>query len=370
MKKSLIIIFLFILGGNAFSQKKGEKVEPWLDNYDRMPFQQAKDGSILIQIKNTGTDVNDCIEKAKQQAVYAVIFTGYAEGNNIPAAAAISPNGASLYNEKLDFFKEFFTNTTLYRSYVPKAMLDPKNPVSEVGKKMIEAYVIVTIEINRLRKDLESQNIIKALSDFGFTPSVFLVPSDEWMNKNGYVTKKDNQGTIDEIYDYPRAIIDPKISKALSAIESKYNKPKGPFKISDMKSKLDQIKLEEAKNNARSKAKQESSLDIFARVLAADLWVKVDLDDKPKNGMESQMLVTLTGIDPYTNNKVITGTTIQKTTHGDDQFQLMMNSINGASDELRTLIFGYFQKTLHYFYLIEKVGQHDNSMLVNSLPEN
>jgi hypothetical protein len=344
MKKSLIIIFLFILGGNAFSQKKGEKVEPWLDNYDRMPFQQAKDGSILIQIKNTGTDVNDCIEKAKQQAVYAVIFTGYAEGNNIPAAAAISPNGASLYNEKLDFFKEFFTNTTLYRSYVPKAMLDPKNPVSEVGKKMIEAYVIVTIEINRLRKDLESQNIIKALSDFGFTPSVFLVPSDEWMNKNGYVTKKDNQGTIDEIYDYPRAIIDPKISKALSAIESKFNKPKGPFTIVDMKGKLDQIKLEEAKNNARTNAKKESSLDIFARVLKADLWVKVDLDDKPKNGMESQLLVTLTGIDPFTNNKVITGTTIQKTTHGDDQFQLMMNSINGASDELRTLIFGYFQE--------------------------
>jgi hypothetical protein len=226
---------------------------------------------------------------------------------------------------------------------------------------MIEAYVIVTIEINRLRKDLESQNIIKALSDFGFTPSVFLVPSDEWMNKNGYVTKKDNQGTIDEIYDYPRAILDPKISKALSAIESKYNKPKGPFKISDMKSKLDQIKLEEAKNNARSKAKQESSLDIFARVLAADLWVKVDLDDKPKNGMESQMLVTLTGIDPYTNNKVITGTTIQKTTHGDDQFQLMMNSINGASDELRTLIFGYFQ---------EKVTTGIEGTLTVSLSEN
>jgi hypothetical protein len=209
---------------------------------------------------------------------------------------------------------------------------------------MIEAYVIVTIEINRLRKDLESQNIIKALSDFGFTPTVFVVPSDEWMNKNGYVTKKDNQGTIDEIYDYPRAILDPKISKALSAIESKFNKPKGPFTIVDMKGKLDQIKLEEAKNNARTNAKKESSLDIFARVLKADLWVKVDLDDKPKNGMESQLLVTLTGIDPFTNNKVITGTTIQKTTHGDDQFQLMMNSINGASDELRTLIFGYFQE--------------------------
>jgi len=37
---------------------------------------------------------------------------------------------------------------------------------------------------------------------------------------------------------------------------------------------------------------------------------------------------------------------------------------------LKRKVFGYFQKTLHYFYLIEKVGQHDNSLLVDDLPEN
>jgi hypothetical protein len=343
MKKNIIYILFLTLSVTGFSQKKGEKVDPWLDNFDRSPYQQAKDGSILLLIRNTGLDVNDCIEKAKQQAVYSIIFSGYTEANNIPAAAAISPNGISLYNEKIDFFKEFFTNTTLYRSYVPTAVLDPKNPISEIDKKTIESFVIVTIEITRLRADLEKQNIIKSLSDFGFTPTVFVVPSDEWMKRKGFITKKDNQGIVEEIYNYPDAITDPNISKALSAIESKYNMPKGPFKIADMKSKLDQIKLEDAKNNARNSTKQESSLDIFARVLAADLWVKVDLDDKPKNALENQIIVTLTGIDPYTGNKVITGTSIQKTTHGDDSFQLMMNSINGASDELRTLIFGYFQ---------------------------
>ncbi|MSP84350.1 MAG: hypothetical protein EXR18_00775 [Flavobacteriaceae bacterium] len=361
MKKNILIVLFLAISVAVFSQKKGEKVDPWLDNFDRSPYQQAKDGSILMLIKNTGSDANDCIEKAKQQAVYSIIFSGYTEANNIPAAAAISPNGISLYNEKIDFFKEFFTNTTLYRSYVPKAVLDPQNPVSELDRKTVESFVIVTIEITRLRSDLEKQNIIKSLADFGFTPTVFVVPSDEWMQKKGYVTKKDNQGTIDEIYNYPAAILDASISKALAAIESKYNKPKGPFKICDMKGKLDQIKLEEAKNNARNKAKQESSLDIFARVLAADLWVKVDLDDKPKNNMESQNIVTLTGIDPYTNNKVITGTAVQKTTHGDDSFQLMMNSINGASDELRTLIFGYFQ---------DKVNTGLEGTLTFSLSEN
>jgi hypothetical protein len=37
---------------------------------------------------------------------------------------------------------------------------------------------------------------------------------------------------------------------------------------------------------------------------------------------------------------------------------------------LKFLVFDYFQKTLHYFYLIKKVGQHDNSLPVNDLPEN
>jgi hypothetical protein len=361
MKKNIILIFLLVLSGTVYSQKKGETVAPWLDNFDRSPYQQAKDGTILILIKNTGKDADDCIEKAKQQAVYTVIFSGYSAANNIPAASALSPNGVSLYNEKIDFFKEFFSNTTLYRSYVPKGALDPKNPVSEIDRKTVECTVIVTIEINRLRTDLEKQNIIKSLADFGFTPTVFVVPSDEWMNKHGFVTKKDNQGTVDEIYDYPNAIINPEISKALSAIENKYNKPKGPFKICDMKSKLDQIKLEEAKNNARSKAKQESSLDIFARVLAADLWVKVDVDEKPLNGMETQLLVTLTGIDPYTNNKVLAGATVEKTTHGANKFELMSNAINGASDELRTLIFGYFQ---------DKVTTGQEGTLTFSLGEN
>jgi hypothetical protein len=332
MKKNITAIIFLLATLSIYSQKKGENVEPWFENYERTPFQQGRDGSILLRITNKGKSVDDCIEKAKQQAVYSLIFKGYTEANNIPKADPISPDGESLYNEKIDFFKEFFTNTSLYRSYVPKTDLDPKNPASEIDRKTWEVTTIVTIEVNRLRSDLEKQKIIKSLVDFGFTPSVLVVPSDKWMSDNGYITK-------DETYRYADAIIDDKIYKALASIESKYNKPAGPFKIMDIKSKKDDIRLEEAKNNAREKAKQESSAELYARVVAADIWVKVDIDDKNSG----ELIVTLNGIDPYTQTKAITGTPLRKTTHGNDVFQLMMNSINGASDEMRTKIFTYLQ---------------------------
>jgi len=346
MKKSIIAIILLLVSINIYSQKKGETVEPWLDNFERTPFQQAKDGTILIRITNKGTNVDDCIEKAKQQAVYALIFFGYTGANNIPDAPAISPNGASLYNEKIDFFKEFFTNTTLYRSYVPKTDLDPKNPVSEIDRKTVEATIIVTVEVNRLRSDLEKQNIIKSLNDFGFTPTILVVPSNKWMLDNGFVTKGNNQGQETEIFNWLKAVTNDKISGAISTVEGKYSKSKGgPFEVNNIQSKINEINLLIQKNNDRKEKneKAESEFDIYARKLSADLWIQIDLNKKPLNGLETQLVVTITGLDPYTGKTVINGTPIEKITKGDNEFQLVTNAVNGACDEMRTLIFNYFQ---------------------------
>lgn len=347
MKTLYFLLFVAAFTISGFSQKKGENnKEPWLETIERSPFQQGKDGSILLEIKNTGTDITNCIEKAKQQAVFSIIFKGYQEANNIPASPALSPTEDALYFEKIDFFKEFFTNTSQYGSYVPKAEPNPAKPVSKLDKRTVEASIIVTIEVNRLRSALERQNIIKSLADFGFTPKIIVVPSNEWMGKNGYVSKKDNQGIAEEIYDYNGAINDVKISGALSAVKSKYNKSSGgPFEVVDIKGSLDKLKLETQKNNARSQAKQESSLDIFSRVLAGDLWVKVDIKSNPlSGGLEKQILITLTAYDPYTGSEVLSGKTIEKTTKGDNEFQLMANAMNGACDELRVLIFNYFKE--------------------------
>ena len=77
MKKNITAIIFLLATLSIYSQKKGENVEPWFENYERTPFQQGRDGSILLRITNKGKSVDDCIEKAKQQAVYSIIFKGY-----------------------------------------------------------------------------------------------------------------------------------------------------------------------------------------------------------------------------------------------------------------------------------------------------
>jgi hypothetical protein len=341
---SILLAILFVMP--VFAQKDGEAAkDPWFEDFTRAPFQQGKDGSILLEIKNTGTDVTQCITKAKQQAVFAVIFTGYTEANNTPSAPAISPTDVALYHEKIDFFKEFLTNTSQYGTFVPKADINPNKPVSKIDKKTVEANIIVTVEIDRLRKSLEAQGIIKSIVAFGFKPSVLIVPSDEWMTNYGYVTKKDNQGITEDVYDYPNAIKDERISKAIMALANKFGGPTGAFDIQDMKAKLDDIKLEEQKNNARDASKKESTMDLFARVLAADLWIKIDFTENAlQGGLTTQFIITLSATDPYTGQNAIPGKNIEKTSVGDNKFQLMTSAMNGAAEEFRPQIFAHFKK--------------------------
>ena len=133
MKKLLFILFFFALILNVGAQKKGEVViDPWQEPCTRAPYMQGKDGVIKLEITNTAETQEECIIKAKQQALFAVIFTGYTEGNNIPGATALSPSGVALYSEKEEFFKSFFTDVTKYAGYVTEAKLNTAKPVEKL----------------------------------------------------------------------------------------------------------------------------------------------------------------------------------------------------------------------------------------------
>lgn len=346
MKHALLITMSLFICASSFAQKSGQtNVDPWFDEFTREPYAQGQDGSLLIEITNTGKDINDCIAKAKQQAVFAVIFTGYTEANNIPAAPALSPTDIALYHEKIGFFQEFFRNTSQYGVYVPKAILNSKRPVSNIDKKTVRAHVIVTVEVERLRKQLEAQEIIKSIVDFGDKPTVLVVPSDTWMERNNFMTRVNNQGTVDKIYDYENAIITESIKNALNVVKEKLGGPSGSFQVQDMAQRLGDFKLEVAKNNARSLEKRESNLDIFARTMGAELWVKVDFQsNKLKGGLETQFLMMISGTDPYTGNEVLPGKQIDKVTVGDNMFQLTKNAMGGAVDDFRPKLFEYFKK--------------------------
>jgi len=119
----------------------------------------------------------------------------------------LSHDGIKSYSANLEGFKAFFQDPVSVNAFAVKADVNPDKPVSKIDKKTIEANIIVQISIDKLRDDLIQRSLIKSMVSFSFTPSILIVPSDEWMNKNGYVKTQDNMGMSVFIYDYERAIV-------------------------------------------------------------------------------------------------------------------------------------------------------------------
>jgi hypothetical protein len=334
---------LSLLSFVSFAQKD-EGIEPWEQVVSRQPFQQGMDGTLLLEITNTGADMNDCITKAKQAAVYTVLFMGYTEANNIPAAAAISPTGIALYKEKQEYFKAFLTSPSEYGNFVPKAEPNTRKPASKIDKKTIEASIIVTIEVDRLRKAMEDQGIIKSVQLFSFKPRIIICPSKMWMTTNKYVKTIDNQGVAVEMYDFPKACKDPKIYTAMQTIANKIGGPNGAFEVVSIDKTLEDIALQEQINNAATQATKTSTMDIFYSVLKADLWLELDLNtSSPDNGLSTDFTGTLSAVDPYTLGIAIPGKPIKQNTKGSDFQTLTKNVIGGVMNEFSPLILQYFQ---------------------------
>jgi hypothetical protein len=339
----LLSAVLLLLGVSSFAQKEGD-VEPWNQTYTRQPYMQGRDGSILLEITNTGADITECTTKAKQQAVFAVLFTGYTEANNIPAAPAISPTDIALYKEKQEFFKTFLSTPSEYGNFVPKAEPNPKKPASKIDKKTIEASIIVTVEVDRLRKAMADQGIIKTTSLFSFKPRIIVGPSNKWMDDNKYYKEIDNQGVIVRLYDFQRACKDSKIYNAMQTIASKIGGPTGAFEVVSIDKSLEDVSLMEQINNAASKSKKSSSMDIFYSVLKADLWLELDLSSSsPDNGVSTKFVGTLSAVDPYALSVAIPGKPVEKTTVGSDLVALTKDVIGGVMNDFTPKILEHFQ---------------------------
>jgi hypothetical protein len=345
MKKLSFILFFFALIFNISAQKKGEGVvDPWQEpTVSRMPYMQGKDGIIVLEITNTAETQEECIIKAKQQAIYAVIFTGYTEGNNIPGAAALSQSGVGLYSEKEEFFRSFFTDVTKYAGYVTAAKLNTAKPVEKLEKKKVQAAVIVSIEAERLRKDLEAQNIIKGMAAFGVKPKILILPSDDWYYAHPhYIKGKDDQGKI--IPDHIEASHDPLISSALSDVSNKFGGPNGAFEVMNIEAALGKNSIQEFKDAQRPDSKKGSYLDAIMNTVSADMIVQVDIvETELERGLKTRMDIRLISIDPYTGLEWFKGKLTTKITTGDDRQQQLTAAMNGAADDFRPRLLDQFK---------------------------
>jgi len=197
MKKYIIttIIINCLFG---FTAKGQEITTPiWEENYQFEALMDLKDGgSVAVDITNQGKDINDCINKARSQAIYTIIFKGY--GKTAKASASTPLADMAKYSQNLEFFKNYLASNTGGLAFVSKATTNTRKPGKKIKKKLIETTTTVYVLKSKLREDLEKQGFIESAADIvanlGGKPSLLIVPDDGWMEALGFMKEIDNQG--------------------------------------------------------------------------------------------------------------------------------------------------------------------------------
>ena len=345
MKKILSFILLFTAATAFAGKDRYPDPTPWANgDFEVVQYQQGARGTVNLLVKTIGTDITSCELKAKQRAIFSLVFLGASgDGSNVPAIAAMHSEGLQAYQSDLEWWDGFFG--TMAKNYVKQS--SPNTTPPKISgkhpniKKIMICYHKIVVDVVGLEKYLKNENKIKSLADFGFKPIVLVVPGDAWMEKNGFVETLIIKGKESKIFDYKNAIKDDGINSVMAACASVYGGPNGAFQVTDIKAKLDLIAIEEQKNSDRNDGLQESSLDIYARCLQADLWIKVDLKET-KSTSGFKYVVTMAGMDPYTQMNAIPGYPVDKVTKINDPDKARLNAVQGAANEFKSLVFEYF----------------------------
>lgn len=137
-------------------------------------------------------------------------------------------------------------------------------------------------------------------------PTIMIVPSDVWCNKNGYVQTFDNQGTLLTIPDYKKAFQnDADLLLVISKINSLMADRKFPLK--NLESVLKAIEQRQAEDNmttSKSGAElAESPLDRLMRTAKADIIIQLTWTVNVV-GPKKSITYNLQGLDAYTNKQI------------------------------------------------------------------
>ena len=137
-------------------------------------------------------------------------------------------------------------------------------------------------------------------------PTIMVVPSDLWCNKNGFMTEFDNQGTKVKVPDYKAAFQN---SEELLLVISKINElmQERGFPLKNLESSLkslDNNVVEDAVLTSKSGASvSESPIDRLKKTAKADIWMQVTWSINI-TGPKKSITFNLQGLDAYTDKQI------------------------------------------------------------------
>ncbi len=169
MKRNVLKIFLLfislliILPGVYGQRRKKEDANTRNWRYEIEGVQTGVQGTYLIKVWTYSNRPDLAIEQAKKNAVHGIIFRGFAGTGRVPGKKPLaqSPN---LEEEKSDFFSLFFGEGGKYMKYI--SLTNDGAVAAQDRMKVGKEYkvgVIVSVNVDGLRKDLEDAGIIKSL---------------------------------------------------------------------------------------------------------------------------------------------------------------------------------------------------------------
>lgn len=142
-------------------------------------------------------------------------------------------------------------------------------------------------------------------------PTIMVVPSDSWCNRNGYMTEYDNMGSLIKVPDYSAAFMnDSELRTMISAIADFMAKEEFPIK--SLEQELNRLKNEDAemammtgKNDGGEIS--ETPVERLRRTAKADIIMNLDYTIN-KIGLKRQIEFNLQSVDAY-SSKIISGNT-------------------------------------------------------------
>jgi hypothetical protein len=340
-------IFLLLVALISFTFGVNAQNEVWYetDTYKKTELLgDTKGTSIKVEVTCSAKTLAELTQKAEKLALYEYIFIGF------PGASPITKLAESAdYNES---FMSFINNKNEGLQFATGQQNKTK-PASEVpdpnGKKkdvLLKATITVDLNIEQIRKMLEAKGMVKSMASISQNMGVITVvvkPNDAWLKRLGSYTEEDNQGRIQIKRDYSKLSLNSDYNDIVQAIRT--NLGEG-FKIDDISAQLNAANDESLSDKMSDSELQESSDDITARTLQADIYLEVTYEtQKISGGQQTQFSLAFTGVDPYTSSSSdMPGQTIRKEATGDNLKSMLDATLKTACDDFKSKALAFLVK--------------------------
>lgn len=124
----------------------------------------ASDGSYLVKVWSYGKNAKISSNEVKQNAVYGILFRGFAAGEQGCKAQKPIIKAQTAYEDNKKFFESFFGKKGDVANYANYAtIISPAPEVIKVQKEYKVGY-IVSVSKDALRKAMEDAGVIKGLA--------------------------------------------------------------------------------------------------------------------------------------------------------------------------------------------------------------